>query len=85
MLAGARGGPAVDIAALAALAAAAGELLLSEGLELLELNPVIATPAGAVAVDALAAPVAGAPSNARAPAVFDPEMAPDARPPRSSG
>ena len=54
VLAGARGGPAVDIGALAALAAAAGALLLSEGLELLELNPVIATPAGAVAVDAVA-------------------------------
>ncbi|MBA3407704.1 MAG: acetate--CoA ligase family protein [Solirubrobacterales bacterium] len=54
VLAGARGGPAVDIGALGALAAAAGDLLLSEGLELLELNPVIATPAGAVAVDAVA-------------------------------
>ena len=54
MLTGARGAAAVDLGALAALAAAAGELLLSEALELLELNPVIASPAGAVAVDALA-------------------------------
>jgi acetyl-CoA synthetase len=54
VLAGARGGPAVDLPALAALAAAAGDLLLSEALELLELNPVIATPAGAIAVDAVA-------------------------------
>ena len=54
LLTGARGGEAVDLRALAALAAAAGELLLRERLELLELNPVIATPAGAIAVDALA-------------------------------
>jgi len=51
---GARGGAAVDLAALAALAAGAGELLLAERLTLLELNPVIAGPAGAVAVDAVA-------------------------------
>ena len=44
----------VDLAALAALAAAAGDLLLSERLTLLELNPVIATATGAVAVDAVA-------------------------------
>ena len=54
VLAGARGGPGVDLPALAALAAAAGALLLSESLDLLELNPVIATPSGAVAVDAVA-------------------------------
>ena len=54
VLTGARGGAAVDLAALAALAAAAGELLLAERLELLELNPVIATPDGPVAVDAVA-------------------------------
>jgi acetyl-CoA synthetase len=54
VLAGARGGPSVDVAALAALAAAAGKLLLSEPLQLLELNPVIVTPGGAVAVDAVA-------------------------------
>ena len=46
LLTGARGGAAVDLPALAAFVAAAGELLLAEGLELLELNPVIATPAG---------------------------------------
>jgi acetyl-CoA synthetase len=54
LLDGARGHAAVDVDALAALAARAGELLLSEPLELLELNPVIANPEGAVAVDALA-------------------------------
>ncbi len=54
LLTGARGGAAVDLRSLAVLAAGAGELLLSERLELLELNPVIAGARGAVAVDALA-------------------------------
>jgi acetyl-CoA synthetase len=58
VLTGARGRTPVDLAALARLAAAAGELLLSEPLVLLELNPVIATPDGATAVDALARRVA---------------------------
>ena len=53
-LLGARGRPPVDLAALARLAAAAGDVLLAEPLTLLELNPVIAGPAGAVAVDAVA-------------------------------
>ena len=53
--------PAVDVAALARLAAAAGALLLEHGLELLELNPVIVHEHGAVAVDAVAA-VPAAPS-----------------------
>jgi acetate---CoA ligase (ADP-forming) len=58
-----RGTASVDVDSLAALAAGAGELLLTEPLELLELNPVIATAAGAVAVDAVARasePTAGA-------------------------
>lgn len=55
LLAGARGSPAADVGALAALAARAGELLLEADLELLELNPVIAGAPGAVAVDALVA------------------------------
>ena len=38
---GGRGRPALDVSAAARLAAAAGELLLSSGLELLELNPVL--------------------------------------------
>ncbi|MET0819232.1 MAG: acetate--CoA ligase family protein, partial [Solirubrobacteraceae bacterium] len=54
LLTGARGRPPVDLEALARLAAAAGDLLLAEGLVLLELNPVIAGPDGAVAVDAVA-------------------------------
>jgi acetate---CoA ligase (ADP-forming) len=53
-LTGGRGGAAVDVAAVCALAAAAADLLLDERLELLELNPVIASPSGAVAVDAVA-------------------------------
>jgi len=54
LLTGARATAPVDLAAVAALAAAAGELLVRERLSLLELNPVIASPAGAVAVDAVA-------------------------------
>jgi acetyl-CoA synthetase len=54
LLTGGRGGEAVDLAAIAAAASAAGEILLSSGLELLELNPLIAGPEGCVAVDALA-------------------------------
>jgi len=51
---GGRGQPALDVAAAARLAAAAGDLLLSRGLELLELNPVLVHERGAVAVDAVA-------------------------------
>jgi acetyl-CoA synthetase len=58
---GARGIPALDVTAAAQLAAAAGELLLRHGLELLELNPVLVHEHGAIAVDALAvAPAAAA-------------------------
>jgi acetyl-CoA synthetase len=53
LLAGTRTGAPVDVAAAAALAARAGALLLDQGLELLELNPVIVDARGAVAVDAL--------------------------------
>ena len=52
---GGRGRPALDLTAAAALAAAAGELLLERGLELLELNPMLVHERGAVVVDALAA------------------------------
>ena len=51
---GGRGRPALDVAAAARLASAAGDLLLSSGLELLELNPVLVHEHGAVAVDAVA-------------------------------
>jgi acetyl-CoA synthetase len=54
LLTGARGAAAADIGAIAALASACGDLALREGLTLLELNPVIASPAGVVAVDAVA-------------------------------
>jgi acetate---CoA ligase (ADP-forming) len=54
LLTGARGRPAVDVAAAARLAASAGDLLLEAGLDLLELNPVIVHEQGAIAVDALA-------------------------------
>jgi acetate---CoA ligase (ADP-forming) len=55
LLTGGRGAEAVDLAAVAALAARAGELLLEHRLELLELNPVVARPDGAVVLDAVAA------------------------------
>jgi acetate---CoA ligase (ADP-forming) len=62
LLTGGRGGREVDLPAVAHLAAEAGRLLLDEGLDLLELNPVMAREEGCVAVDAVArrAPQAGA-------------------------
>jgi acetate---CoA ligase (ADP-forming) len=63
LLTGARGAPPVDLAAVAGLAQRAGEILLEESLELLELNPVLAGPAGAVAVDATARRRIGATRN----------------------
>jgi acetyl-CoA synthetase len=53
LLLGGRGRPPVDLAAVAAAASKAGDVLLDSGLELLELNPLIAGPDGCVAVDAL--------------------------------
>src|SRR5262245_17067985 len=53
LLRGDRGRPAVDVAAVSRLAASVAGLLLDEGLALVELNPVIAGPSGAIAVDAL--------------------------------
>jgi acyl-CoA synthetase (NDP forming) len=53
LLAGTRTGAPVDVAAAAALAARAGALLIDQGLELLELNPVLVNARGAVAVDAV--------------------------------
>lgn len=54
LLTGGRGGAPVDLAAVARMAQRVGELLHEKALELLELNPVLAGPAGAVAVDAAA-------------------------------
>jgi acetyl-CoA synthetase (ADP-forming) len=44
----------IDVPAVAQLAARVGDLLLDGGFDLIELNPVVATATGAVAVDALA-------------------------------
>jgi acetate---CoA ligase (ADP-forming) len=54
LLTGGRGRPAADIAAAARLIERCGELLLEDGAELIELNPVLVgeAGAGAVAVDA---------------------------------
>ena len=65
LLAGTRTGAPVDVAAAAALAARAGALLLDQGLELLELNPVLVNARGAVAVDALVRTGARAPRPGR--------------------
>lgn len=52
LLTGARGGPPVDLDALADVVVGAGNLLLAAGdVAELDLNPVLATPDGAVAVD----------------------------------
>ena len=52
VLAGGRGGPAVDLAALARVVVAAGNVLATVSeIAALDLNPVLATPDGAVAVD----------------------------------
>jgi acetyl-CoA synthetase len=52
VLEGARGADPVDIGAAARLAERAGELLVAQSLDLIELNPVLVSVAGAVAVDA---------------------------------
>jgi acetyl-CoA synthetase len=54
LLTGARGGPAVDLAAAAHFGSRLGELALSHGLDLLEVNPALASPTGCVALDAVA-------------------------------
>jgi acetyl-CoA synthetase len=54
LLTGGRATEPVDVPAVARLAQRVGEILLEESLDLLELNPVLAGPAGAVAVDATA-------------------------------
>ena len=54
LLTGGRGRPALDVAAAARLAAAAGDVLLDRGLALLELNPVIVHDRSATVADALA-------------------------------
>jgi acetate---CoA ligase (ADP-forming) len=53
LLMGGRGGRAVDLLAVARLASETGRLLLDEGLDLLELNPVVAVEDGCIAVDAV--------------------------------
>jgi acetate---CoA ligase (ADP-forming) len=55
LLTGGRGGAPLDVAAAARLAAQTGELLVANGLALLELNPVLVHEHGVTAVDAVAA------------------------------
>ncbi len=54
LLTGARGGPAVDLAAAARFGSRLGELALEHGLDVLEINPALASPRGCVALDAVA-------------------------------
>jgi len=54
LLLGARGAEAVDLDAVAAAAARIGEVVLSERLSLLEVNPLIAMAEGCLALDAVA-------------------------------
>jgi acetyl-CoA synthetase len=72
LLTGGRGTTPVDLSAVARMAQRVGELLLEESLELLELNPVLAGPAGAVAVDATA--------RRRVAAADEPSAEPSSRP-----
>jgi len=53
LLSGGRGRTPLAVDAAAELAARAGDVLLAEGLELLELNPVLVSPHGALALDAV--------------------------------
>jgi acetyl-CoA synthetase len=54
LLTGGRGGPAVDLAAAARFGSRLGELALEHDLDLLEVNPALASPHACVALDALA-------------------------------
>jgi acyl-CoA synthetase (NDP forming) len=54
LLTGARGRPAVDLAAAARFGSRLGELALEQDLDLLEVNPALASPRGCVALDAVA-------------------------------
>jgi acetate---CoA ligase (ADP-forming) len=54
LLTGARGRPAIDLAATAHFGSRLGELALAHGLDLLEVNPALASAAGCVALDAVA-------------------------------
>jgi hypothetical protein len=60
LLYGARGGEAVDVAAVGSLAQRVGELLLERRLALIELNPVFVSASGAIVADAaILEPAAG--------------------------
>jgi acetate---CoA ligase (ADP-forming) len=54
LLTGARGRPSVDLAAAARFGSRLGELALENDLDLLEVNPALASPRGCVALDAVA-------------------------------
>jgi acetyl-CoA synthetase len=62
VLNGSRGGQPVDLAAVARLAERAGELLVETRLAEIEFNPVLASAAGVIVVDALVRPMAAVPA-----------------------
>jgi acyl-CoA synthetase (NDP forming) len=66
LLTGARGSAPVDLGAVARLAERVGEVLIEESLDLIELNPVLVGPDGAVAVDAIARRTVGVASGVAA-------------------
>ncbi len=75
LLTGGRGSVPVDLGAAARVAERVGGVLIEEALELIELNPVLVSPEGAVAVDAtmrrrvpLPTPTRATPSTALTPA-----------------
>jgi acetate---CoA ligase (ADP-forming) len=55
LLTGGRGRPQLDVAAVVRLASSVGDVLIEQGLALIELNPVVVYERGAVVVDAVAA------------------------------
>nr|WP_272942855.1 acetate--CoA ligase family protein [Cupriavidus basilensis] len=63
LLAGVRGEPAVDVAALCRIAVRVGQLMLEANgaIRSIDLNPVMVSAGGAVVVDALMEVAAGAP------------------------
>jgi acyl-CoA synthetase (NDP forming) len=61
LLNGGRGAHTVDVSAVARLAERTAELLIDAGIAEIELNPVLASAAGAVVLDALVRPMTAAP------------------------
>jgi acetate---CoA ligase (ADP-forming) len=85
LLHGDRGGRAIDIAAVARIAAQVAALLLDRDLDLIELNPVVAADQGAVTVDAVARERAPTAAAAQGGVSCRPLASPAARRPGRAG